>query len=131
MRKALQKNYQKFAAKKPMKQSDFPEKAIIYREIRETERKCRKEGMTAGERIVEELRLPGDMLRGNPIVTMCGRCKVVVENYKKLVVYDEEGIRILTTIGSIVISGKRLRVVYYTEDVLKIVGYIYGVEVVS
>lgn len=133
MKKAqeIREQYRRMFRKKPKKKANFAEKEVVYRELREREKKQRREGLTPGERIVEELRLPSDMLRNNPIITQCGRCKVVVENYKKLTEYEEESIRILTGIGTIRITGKRLQIVYYTEDVLKIVGYIKGVEVVS
>ncbi len=123
--------YRHFVRKKPSKHAEFEQRQQVYRELRERDRIRRREGTPAGERIVEELRLPPDVLRGNPIVTMCGRGKLVIENYKKIVQYDEDIIRVLTGIGTVVVNGCRMHITFYSEDVLKIVGQINGVEVVK
>lgn len=123
--------YRHFVRKKPSKRASFEDRSLVYRELRERDRARRREGTPAGERIIEELRLPPDVLCGNPIVTMCGRGKLVIENYKKIIQYDEDLIRVLTGIGTVVVNGCRMHITFYSEDVLKIVGLINGVEVVK
>ncbi len=105
------------------------EKGIIYDNVRKVEKGWRESAVSYTERITQKLRLPPDILAGNPLVHLLGRGSVVVENYKKLIDYQEACIRILTTIGSLYIRGEHLRIVLYTRDEIKIVGRINEVEV--
>ncbi len=127
----IRQKYRKFCRKKPEKQRTFEEKQMVYEEIRTETKRHRKESLAMDVRIMEELRLPADMKRYNPIITMCGKRRIVVENYKRLIEYGETTIRILTGIGTVRILGEQMRIVFYTEDTLKIVGEILSVEVVS
>lgn len=105
------------------------EQSVVYENIRKTEKGWKHSAARYTERMAEELRLPPDIVKGNPLVHLLGSNRVVVENYKKLIDYQEECIRILTGIGSLHIQGEHLRIVFYTKDEIKIVGRINGVEV--
>ncbi len=105
------------------------EQSVIYENIRKTEKSWKHSAVRYTERMVEELRLPPHVVAGNPLVHLLGSNRVVVENYKKLIDYQEECIRILTGIGSLHIQGEHLRIVFYTKDEIKIIGRINGVEV--
>lgn len=72
--------------------------------------------------------LPKDVVLKAPIVTITGQMEVTVENYRGILEYTDQMIRIQTKIGRIKIIGKGLLVPYYTEDEMKITGYIIGVE---
>ena len=77
--------------------------------------------------IVESLELPVDIMYGAVIVTAMGRNQVLVENYKGIIEYTQEKIRLQTKTCQVTIQGKRLGVEYYTNEEMKITGCIQGI----
>lgn len=77
--------------------------------------------------IVESLELPIDIMYGAVIITAMGRNQVLVENYKGIIEYTQEKIRLQTKTCQVTIQGKRLIVEYYTNEEMKITGYIQGI----
>ena len=77
--------------------------------------------------IVESLELPVDIMYGAVIVTAMGRNQVLVENYKGIIEYTQEKIRLQTKTCQVTIQGKRLIVEYYTNEEMKITGCIQGI----
>ncbi len=77
--------------------------------------------------IVESLELPMDIMYGAVIVTAMGRNQVLVENYKGIIEYTQEKIRLQTKTCQVTIQGKRLVVEYYTNEEMKITGCIQGI----
>lgn len=74
--------------------------------------------------IVETLELPKDIVYGAVIITATGRNQVLVENYKGIIEYNREKIRLQTKTCQVAIEGKRLLVEYYTNEEMKISGFI-------
>lgn len=77
--------------------------------------------------IVESLELPRDIMYGAVIITAMGRNQVLVENYKGIIEYTREKIRLQTKSCQVTIQGKRLVVEYYTNEEMKITGFIQGI----
>lgn len=77
--------------------------------------------------IVESLELPRDIVYGAVIITATGRNQVLVENYKGIIEYTREKIRLQTKNCQVTIEGKRLMVEYYTNEEMKITGFIQGI----
>ena len=77
--------------------------------------------------IVESLELPIDIMYGAVIITAMGRNQVLVENYKGIIEYTQEKIRLQTKTCQVTIQGKRLIVEYYTNEEMKITGFIEGI----
>ena len=77
--------------------------------------------------IVESLELPADIVYGAVIVTAMGRGQVLVENYKGIIEYTREKIRLQTKTCQVTIQGKGLLVEYYTNEEMKITGFIEGI----
>lgn len=73
-------------------------------------------------KIAEKLNIPEDISDGLPIVTATGKCEVYVENYKGIIEYGKNCIRIQTKCGRICFTGKNLEIVYYTNVDMKIIG---------
>ncbi len=73
------------------------------------------------------LHIPQDVIPGEPIVTVTGRQKVYIENYRRILVFQEEEIRLQARTCRIVIRGKRLQIAYYTKDDMLIGGQISSV----
>ena len=77
--------------------------------------------------LVESLELPMDIMYGAVIITAMGRNQILVENYKGIIEYTQEKIRLQTKSFQVTIQGKRLIVEYYTNEEMKITGYIQGI----
>lgn len=83
---------------------------------------------TPGERLVVSMKLPRDSMLGESIVTLTGNREVFIENYKGMIEYTEENILLQGKNGQIAISGKKLSIDYYTNEDMKISGYIKCVQ---
>lgn len=79
-------------------------------------------------RIAEASELPKDVVMGQPVVTVLGRTELNIENYRGIIEYTDVIIRIQTKVGQIRITGKNLRVDYYTNDDMKLTGQIETIE---
>ena len=77
--------------------------------------------------LVESLELPMDIMYGAVIITAMGSNQILVENYKGIIEYTQEKIRLQTKTCQVTIQGKRLIVEYYTNEEMKITGYIQGI----
>lgn len=77
--------------------------------------------------IVESLELPRDIIYGAVIVTAMGRNQVLIENYKGIIEYTTERVRLQTKNCQVTIEGKRLMIEYYTNEEMKITGFIQGI----
>ncbi len=80
------------------------------------------------KRIADTYELPKDVVMGQPVVTVLGRTEMNIENYRGIIEYTDVLIRIQTKIGQIRITGKNLRVDYYTNDDMKLTGQIEAIE---
>lgn len=80
------------------------------------------------EGLSETMKLPSDILAGAPIMTLVGNRQVSIENYKGIIEYTEEQIRVQTKIGRIHIEGKRLNIEYYTVDDMRVTGNITMIQ---
>lgn len=79
-------------------------------------------------RIAEASELPKDVVMGQPVITAMGRTELTIENYRGITEYTDVLIRIQTKIGQIRITGKKLKVEYYTNDDMKLTGQIETIE---
>ena len=73
-------------------------------------------------KIAEKLNIPEDIAEGLPIVTVNGKSAVYVENYRGIIEYGKNCIKIQTKNCRICFSGKNLEIVYYTNVDMKITG---------
>ena len=80
------------------------------------------------ELMVESLKLPKDSMLGASIVTVTGNTEVFVENYKGILEYSCEVILLQGKNCKIELTGKRLNIVYYTNEDMKISGKITGIR---
>ena len=73
----------------------------------------------------------GDMKispKGQPQVTMMGSCWIHIENFNALADYTENLVRVVCGACTVCIEGRRLCVVYFTEDDVLIQGYICSIK---
>ena len=86
----------------------------------------RKEKMT--RQLTKSLELPGDLMLGASIVTVTGRRDLAIENYKGILEYRQDKIRLLLKNGQLEITGRNLKIDYYTNDDMKITGQVDKLE---
>lgn len=77
-----------------------------------------------GRQLVETLELPRDLFFGSVILTVTGQEEIIVENYKGILEYTRESIQLQTKTCRLFLSGKNLKIVYYTNDEMKITGFL-------
>ena len=74
-------------------------------------------------RMAEAAGVPKELVLGVPVLQ-----EIRLENYRGIQEYTEELIRIQTRTGQIRLTGKRLNVEYYTNDEMKVTGWIQSIE---
>ncbi len=79
-------------------------------------------------RLSDATGMPKDVVLGIPIVTIAGREELCIENYRGIIEYTDELIRVQTKAGQIKIIGKKMQIEYYTNDEMKINGRITSLE---
>lgn len=80
------------------------------------------------ERMLSVTDLPKDVVLGTSVLTIHGNNEVYIENYQGIIEYTDILIRIKTKERQIRLSGKKLRIEYYANDEMKIIGYISSIE---
>ncbi len=76
----------------------------------------------------KKLRISEDVLAHAPIVMGYGTHRFCVENYRNIIEYTQELIRIQTKTVRIHIIGKNLVIAYFRDDGMCVVGDISSVE---
>ena len=72
--------------------------------------------------------LPEDVVLGMPNVEIRGNSEMWIENYRGLLEYTDQLVRIQTKTGQIRVTGNHLQVDSYTNDDMKITGKIRNIE---
>ena len=79
-------------------------------------------------RINQLLEMPEEITTNKPRITIVGFDKLVIENYKNILEYDEVFIKINTFIGAISINGFNLRLIQMNKEDLMITGKIDSID---
>ena len=74
------------------------------------------------------IEVPTDLQVNQPMVTMLSNTFMSIENYKSILEYDVNLIKIKTKLNTIKISGDKLYLKYITDTEKGIKGIIYSVE---
>lgn len=72
--------------------------------------------------------IPKDILPGLPVLMVTGNVELTVENYRGILEYTQQLIRLKVKGGRIKISGERLEIDHYTNDEMKVTGTICAIE---
>ncbi|WP_132280502.1 sporulation protein YqfC [Natranaerovirga hydrolytica] len=91
-------------------------------------KRLNKEEDSIKENLTQALNLPQDVTLGASLVTVTGKNEVYIENYKGIVEYDSDYIKLSTKKGQIELRGKRLLINYLTNDEMKITGRISNIS---
>lgn len=76
------------------------------------------------ELLVESLQLPKDIMLGAIKVNMTGNREAWIENYKGILEYTEKQILLQGKHCKVCLEGRQLSIDYYTNEDMKISGYI-------
>lgn len=79
-------------------------------------------------RMAQAADMPKDVVLGVPVLSMLGREELYIENYRGILEYTEELIRMQTKKGQIKVTGCRLQISYYTNDEMKVTGCVKTIE---
>ncbi|MBC6002321.1 sporulation protein YqfC [uncultured Clostridium sp.] len=74
------------------------------------------------------IEVPTDLQVNQPSVTILSNSFISIENYKSILEYDINLIKIKTKINTIKISGDKMYLKYITDTEIGIKGIIYSVE---
>ena len=78
--------------------------------------------------LTSALELPKEVIMNLPLVTLIGSEDMTIENFKGILEYSEERVRINTTAGIVLIEGKKLMLKQVTSDNIGIAGIIAKIE---
>lgn len=117
----LKSNHDKF--KKDAKKTIYNQFEYSKKKKKETN----EENETAMEVVSRKLGLPSDILAGAPIITAIGRNELVVENYKSIIEYNGNVIKVQTKLCRISIEGANLNIIYFNNDEMKITGIFHAI----
>lgn len=78
--------------------------------------------------VTDALELPKEVLLNLPLISLTGREELTIENYKGIMEYGEEIIRVKTAAGIIKVEGKGLLLKQLTSECIVITGTILGVN---
>lgn len=82
-------------------------------------------------RIESFLELPQEIISEVPKITLIGFNQILIENYKGIIEYDENYIRLSTAIGNIIIQGMDLNLNQITTDDIEVKGKIVSLELLE
>ncbi|MDD6293432.1 MAG: YabP/YqfC family sporulation protein [Eubacteriales bacterium] len=80
------------------------------------------------EGIADTLSLPKDIVMGASILHLIGQYEIYIENYKKIIEFSEEVIKIQGRNSKIIITGKHLHIEYFNHNDMKIKGRISNIS---
>ena len=80
------------------------------------------------ELLADSQKLPRDMVLGEFKLSMTGNRELFIENYRGIAEYGEDAILLQTKGDILKISGKRLEIAYYTNEDMKISGFIANIQ---
>nr|WP_317281993.1 YabP/YqfC family sporulation protein [uncultured Sellimonas sp.] len=80
------------------------------------------------QKIAETVNAPKDVVLGIPLLHMTGQTELCIENYRGILEYTDELIRVKTKSGILKITGRCLQIEYYLNDDMKVRGQIWKIE---
>lgn len=88
------------------------------------EKDMKRDGGYHFERLTERLSLPRDFVYGECLITMTGNTELIIENYRSICLFEENCIVIALKRHKLCVEGRRLEILYYREDEIRIKGTI-------
>lgn len=92
--------------------------------------KVKKDMLSRKEQIIRSLDLPEEVILNLPTANIYGNKKMEIYNFKGLIEYTLEKVRINTSIGVLIIEGVNLEIKIMTTEELHIMGNIIQISYV-
>lgn len=105
-------------------------KKTIYSQFeynKKSKKEVPEEKETALESVSRMLGISSDVLAGAPIMTAFGRNEMIIENYKSIIEYNGNVIKVQTKLCRITIEGIGLNIIYFNNDEMKVTGIIHAI----
>ncbi len=83
------------------------------------------------KKLVNTLELPKEIIFNLPLITIVGNEEINIENYKGVIEYSPEKIRINTACGVLKINGEKLSFKQITAENIIVTGVIQTLEYLS
>ena len=87
--------------------------------------------MKVVNKINNMLEMPKEIYSNQPKIIIQGFNELTIENYKSILEYEENYIKLETYIGIININGLELKLDKMTDDNLKIIGKITSIDIIK
>jgi sporulation protein YqfC len=100
----------------------------VKRKKKQGRRKEKKDSVTIKEKVSKLLEIPDEVATDRPKITTMGRKEVFVENYKGIIEFTNEIVRINSNHGVITITGHNMKIKEITCDDIIIVGDIENID---
>ena len=84
--------------------------------------------ISSGIRFGDACGLSKDVLAGLPVISMLGDCEIFIENYRGILEYSNEYLKVSTKIGNIKIEGKNFVIFHMNQDEILLKGIINKVS---
>lgn len=97
---------------------------------RSEKKKNKKSSVSIKEKVSKLLEIPDEVATDRPKITTMGRKEVYVENYKGIIEFTNELVRINSNHGVITITGQNMKIKEITCDDIIIVGDIENIDYV-
>lgn len=91
--------------------------------------KNKKDKLTAKEKMAKILDIPSEVVSDRPRITTVGRREVFVENYRGILAFSNEIVKINSNYGIITITGKNMKIREITSEDIIIFGDIENIDV--
>lgn len=102
------------------------EKKELYRQVKRTEKREKKEYASFFERLTDSLSLTGDVA-GEMLLYLAGSHCMVIRNFTSVTEYTASRIRLKTKQYELCVEGASLRMEYFLPEEIRVVGEITGV----
>lgn len=83
------------------------------------------------EMVTDALELPKDLILDIPKMTIVGNRDILIENYKTILEFKCEQIRVSTGLGVIRLFGEKMQIREITSDNIVVSGEITGIELID
>ena len=78
--------------------------------------------------VVNALELPKEVMLNLPFISLTGKEELIIENYKGIIEYGDEVMRVGTASGVLRIEGKELLLKQLTSECIVVTGTIQGIS---
>ena len=99
-----------------------------YRHVKKTSTKPEVREPIISRRLSDKFDIPEDIIAKAPVILGYGNHRLCIENYRSIIEYTDELIKVQTKQQKIYIRGNKLVIAYFREDEMCVLGNIDSIE---